>query len=122
MRSWTPFLLVSMFFLMATGHVRAASAAAQGHAPDAQAIHRGQTVFNSNCAHCHGEDAAADDSYYNLPQLLSDKNDAFFFHTVTNGIASKGMPAWRGILNRRQMADVLAFIRSIEKDQGITGD
>ncbi len=119
---WIAFLLASALFLMAPGRARAESASATSHPRDARAIHRGRKVFNSNCAHCHGEDAAASDSYYNLPQLLADKSDAFFFHTVTHGISSKGMPAWGGILKRGQMADVLAFIRSIEKDEGITGD
>ncbi len=118
---WIPFLLASTVFLAAPAGARAGGGA-QGHASDSRAGARGRKVFNSNCAHCHGEDAAANDSYYNLPQLLADKSDAFFFHTVTHGIGSKGMPAWRGVLKRRQMADVLAFIRSIEKEEGITGD
>jgi polar amino acid transport system substrate-binding protein len=122
LRSWIPFLLVSTLFLMAPARALAAGAGKKPHAAGAGAVHRGRKVFNSNCAHCHGEDAAADDSYYNLPQLLSDKSDAFFFHTVTHGISSKGMPAWGGILKHSQMADVLAFIRSIEKEQGLTGD
>jgi mono/diheme cytochrome c family protein len=122
LRGWIAFLLASALFLIAPVSARAESPSAKSHRHDARAIDRGRKVFNSNCAHCHGEDAAATDSYYNLPQLLADKSDAFFFHTVTHGISSKGMPAWGGILKRGQMADVLAFIRAIEKEQGITGD
>ncbi len=94
------------------------------HASDseAQAIANGRTVFNTNCAHCHGEDAQAASSYYDLPELLSGKSDAFFFHTVTHGIEVRGMPSWRGVITHRQMADVLAFLRSVQKQEGITGN
>ncbi len=85
---------------------------------NAGSIEEGRRVFNTNCAHCHGEDAAAEDSFYNLPQLLSDKRDSFFFAAVTKGIVNKGMPAWKGILKRRDMANILAFLRSLEREQG----
>lgn len=91
-------------------------------AEQARAIANGRTVFNTNCAHCHGEDAQAASSYYDLPELLSGKSDAFFFHTVTHGIEVRGMPSWRGVITRHQMVDVLAFLRSVEKQEGITGN
>lgn len=83
------------------------------------AIEEGHRLFNSQCAHCHGEDAGAEDPNYNLPQLLSDKNDRFFFATVSNGIAAKGMPPWKGILKHRDIANLLAYLRSLEQEQGI---
>ncbi len=83
------------------------------------AIERGHHLFNSQCAHCHGEDASAEDDYYNLPQLLIDKNDAFFFATVNKGLPEKGMPPWKDVLKPRQIADLLAYIRSLEREQGL---
>jgi mono/diheme cytochrome c family protein len=85
----------------------------------AAAIKRGRFAFNSNCAHCHGEDANNDDPYFNLPQLLSNKSDAFFYKTVTNGIEAKGMPPWKSVVKRRQMEDILLFLRSVERKQGL---
>jgi mono/diheme cytochrome c family protein len=86
----------------------------------ANAVATGRDDFNSNCAHCHGEDAEAEDSFYNLPQLLSDKNDSFFFSTVTNGIAKVGMPAFKRVLKRQEMSNILAYLRSVEADEGLT--
>ena len=89
-------------------------------AGDANSIAQGRDTFNSNCAHCHGQDAEAEDPFFNLPQLLSDKTDAFFFTTVSNGIHKVGMPSFKVVLKRRQMADILSYLRSVEADQGLT--
>jgi polar amino acid transport system substrate-binding protein len=87
---------------------------------DSKAIEQGRDTFNSNCAHCHGEDAGAEDPFYNLPQLLSDKKDDFFFTTVTNGIHKVGMPPFKTVLKRNQMSDILVYLRSVEADQGLS--
>lgn len=83
------------------------------------AIEAGHRLFNSQCAHCHGEDAGAEDPSYNLPQLLSDQNDKFFFDTVRNGIPDKGMPPWKTVLKHRDIANLLAYLRSLEQEQGL---
>jgi mono/diheme cytochrome c family protein len=93
--------------------------AASAKSTQAEAIKRGRFVFNSNCAHCHGDNANNEDPYFNLPQLLSHKSDAFFYKTVTNGIEAKGMPSWKGIVKRQQMEDILLFLRSVERKQGL---
>jgi mono/diheme cytochrome c family protein len=117
MRSRVPGVVATFATLLVGGAVPlfAQSATHKGGDPAA-----GRAIFNNRCGHCHGEDAAAEDSFYNLPQLLSDKSDAFFFRTVANGVPDKGMPSWKGVLQRREIADVLAFIRGVEKEQGIT--
>ncbi|HZO81632.1 MAG TPA: cytochrome c [Candidatus Binataceae bacterium] len=121
MRNGYARLLVAIILPAALVSLSAAGALA-GHAQasDKQAVERGRNTFNGNCAHCHGEDAATDDPYFNLPQLLSDKSDAFFFKTVSNGLADKGMPPWKTVLKRRQMEDILSFLRSVEQEQGLT--
>jgi mono/diheme cytochrome c family protein len=98
-----------------------ASALAQTAAKPAHsgAIEEGHRLFNSQCAHGHGEDAGAEDPYYNLPQLLSDQNDSFFFATVGNGLPDKGMPPWKGLLKHRDIANLLAYLRSLEQEQGL---
>lgn len=107
-------LPAALIFLSAAGAFAGSAKSAQ-----ARAIDRGRHAFNSNCAHCHGEDADNDDPFFNLPQLLADKSDAFFYKTVTNGIEAKGMPSWKGIVKRRQMEDILLFLRSVERQQGL---
>jgi mono/diheme cytochrome c family protein len=107
-------MAAALVVIGATGALAQASKVAKQHA-----IEQGQQTFNSKCAHCHGEDAATDDAFFNLPQLLSNKSDAFFFETVSNGIGDKGMPPWKGILKRRQMENILSFVRSVEEEQGL---
>jgi hypothetical protein len=51
--------------------------------------------------------------------LLSDQTDAFFFKTVNQGIEDKGMPPWKGVLERKDQQHVLAFLRNLEKEQGL---
>jgi polar amino acid transport system substrate-binding protein len=86
------------------------------------ALEEGHRLFNSQCAHCHGEDAGADDPFYNLPQLLSDKDDKFFFATVGKGVPDKGMPPWKDVLKPRQITNLLIYLRSLEREQGLIDD
>lgn len=112
------FMLVPLTAIAIPG---GAAALAQTAAKPAHsgALEEGHRLFNSQCAHCHGEDAGAEDPYYNLPQLLIDKNDAYFFATVGNGIPDKGMPPWKSVLSPRNIADLLAYLRSLQREQGL---
>ncbi|MBF6569676.1 MAG: c-type cytochrome [Candidatus Binataceae bacterium] len=113
-------LLISLIFAgLAIFRIPATYAGADAKAADSHAIEQGRHLFNANCAHCHGEDAGAEDPYYNLPQLLSDKSDKDFTTAVTNGIPDKGMPPWKTILKPGQIGDLLVYLRSVEKEQGI---
>ena len=107
------------FFIATMLGLPGGTAAAESSKAKAAAIEDGRGLFNNNCSHCHGENAAAEDSFYNLPQLLSDQSDAFFYKTVINGIDDKGMPPWKGVLERKELAHILAFLRGLEKDQGL---
>lgn len=88
------------------------------------AIYRGQIVFNHYCVLCHGPAADGkgraakiyDPKPANL--LTSDKNDAYKELIVRSGGAALGrsefMPAWKEELTDEQIADVVAFLRSIQ--------
>jgi mono/diheme cytochrome c family protein len=95
------------------------TAAAESAKAKEAAIEDGRGSFNNNCSHCHGENAVAEDSFYNLPLLMSDKSDAFFFKTVSEGMEDKGMPPWKGVIEHKEMAHILAFLRGVEKEQGL---
>lgn len=110
---------IAGFVLAASLTQSAGVARAESAKAKAAAIEDGRGSFNNNCSHCHGENAAAEDSFYNLPQLLSDKSDAYFFKTVNEGIEDKGMPPWKGVLERKEVTNILAFLRGLEKDQGL---
>ncbi len=114
-------MLAPLAVLLIPGGAAALAQSAAKPAHDS-AVEAGHRLFNSQCAHCHGEDAGADDPYYNLPQLMSDKDDHFFFATVGNGIPDKGMPPWKAILKHRDIANLLAYLRSLEREQGLIED
>ncbi|HTW88172.1 MAG TPA: cytochrome c [Candidatus Binataceae bacterium] len=112
------FMLAPLAILVFLGSL-AAFAQTAAKPAHAGAIEAGHSLFNSQCAHCHGEDAGAEDPYYNLPQLLADQNDKFFFDTVSNGMPDKGMPPWKTVLTHRDIGDLLAYLRSLEREQGL---
>lgn len=90
--------------------------------PEASA-YRGSIVFNHYCALCHGAKAdgngRAAKLYNPRPAnlVMSDKNDAYKNLIIRRGGKMLGrsefMPAWDNELTDEQIADVIAFLRSI---------
>ena len=76
---------------------------------DKASIERGRTLFNNNCSHCHGPDAASPDAKIDLRRLTRryhEDKDSVFNETVHKGRPDKGMPTWGGVLpERRHRAD-----------------
>ncbi|HEX6362508.1 MAG TPA: cytochrome c [Albitalea sp.] len=87
------------------------------------AVFRGTLVFSTYCVTCHGVlgdgNGRAARLYDPKPANLraSDKNDAYVKLMVVRGGAALGrsefMPAWSEELTDEQIADVVAFLRSI---------
>jgi polar amino acid transport system substrate-binding protein len=79
------------------------------------AASEGRSLFNSRCAHCHGNDAITGNTERSIPDLLRkippDQMEAFFIAVVTNGEPDQGMPPWKGALTAEQMKKIFAFIR-----------
>ncbi|HEX7636078.1 MAG TPA: cytochrome c [Noviherbaspirillum sp.] len=90
--------------------------------PEASA-YRGSIVFHHYCELCHGVKAdgngRAAKLYNPRPAnlVLSDKNDAYKNLIIRRGGKMLGrsefMPAWERELTDEQIADVIAFLRSI---------
>jgi len=77
----------------------------------------GRTKFNSNCGSCHGEDAVQSDPAVDLRQLNKrngDKAPEVFATTVKDGRPDKGMPSWDGALPPEDLADIEAFVKSVQ--------
>lgn len=82
-------------------------------AKDLAQVELGKTQFVQKCASCHGQ---------NLEGLIGPNlTDHFWIHggksseiatTVSNGVLTVGMPAWKGILKEEEVAQVVAFINS----------
>jgi mono/diheme cytochrome c family protein len=75
----------------------------------------GKKVFDDNCASCHGPDGnsvVAGVPHFSKGERL-EKPDSMLIKTVQTGL--NVMPAWKGILTDVQMADALAYIRTLRK-------
>jgi cytochrome c oxidase cbb3-type subunit 3 len=74
----------------------------------------GQAVFAARCVPCHGDHAQGgigpnltDDYWLHGGKLVE------IAHTVSNGVADKGMPPWGPVLKDREIESVVAYIRSL---------
>jgi mono/diheme cytochrome c family protein len=97
--------------------------------PPSYEVRLGHDVFVHYCSTCHGEAGAGDGfNAYNLdphPRDLSDpafqkkKTDAELADTIRRGGAGVGlsslMPPWGRTLSDRQVAEVVLYVRSLEK-------
>ena len=81
----------------------------------ASAVEAGGQAFATYCASCHGQQGGG-----GVGPNLTDK---YWIHGGTNmdiyqvlveGVSNKGMPSWQGTLSEREMAQVVAFVRSLE--------
>lgn len=93
-------------------------------APDlsaTQQVERGFIVYRHLCAMCHaapGREAApmADGLNPQPPTLVDAAEEmraAELYWVIRNGIRFTGMPAWTGVLDEREIWDVVAFLRRL---------
>jgi mono/diheme cytochrome c family protein len=85
---------------------------------DAAAAARGRALFNSNCSHCHGPNAASPEMRTDLRRLRSRygaQTDEVFSTAVRDGRPEKGMPLWKGVLSEDDLAAVKAFVDSVQQ-------
>ncbi len=77
-------------------------------------IAEGKTVFEANCAACHGPDAKG--------KIGPDLTDPEWIHggtpqqiqtTVTHGVVEKGMLAWGPVLGEEKIASVVAYVHGL---------
>jgi mono/diheme cytochrome c family protein len=71
---------------------------------------QGQSLFERNCAHCHGDDARGDEG----PDLHDlKKSDARITKIVAQGIKGE-MPAFGTKLNDEDVKALIAFLRTLK--------
>ena len=106
-------------------------AAVDRHAPEAQNplqptdanLAAGMTVYQANCASCHGDihrphGLLADTLYPRPPQFVEDAPDMpenQNFYLIQHGVRLNGMPAWKQALTEQEMWQVTAFLRHMDK-------
>jgi cytochrome c oxidase cbb3-type subunit 3 len=72
---------------------------------------RGQQLFRSNCAFCHGSDARGGETGPNLVRdvlVLRDQNGETITPIVQNGIPARGMPKFA--LSAAEISDIAAWL------------
>lgn len=81
----------------------------------------GKAPYEQYCAICHGArglgngpmaKATSPPASKLASREVRDKPDQELFDAIANGKGT-AMPAWRGILSDEQIADVLAYVRSL---------
>ena len=82
---------------------------------EAAALESGKSIFNTNCAACHGQEGQGTvgpnltDEYW---LHGGDVND--IFKTVKYGVPAKGMVPWQGKLTKDQILEVSSYILSLQ--------
>jgi len=97
----------------------AAGAADRGDAASA----RGRELFQTYCVLCHGSTGKGDGRAAALQKVrpsdltVSSRSDDYKLQIISDGgVAvkrSEGMPPWKSVLSREQMADVVVYLRAM---------
>lgn len=87
-------------------------------APADATVQAGRVRFNDQCSHCHGQDGFSPVRERDLRRLTS-RYDAKWTEvaltTIKNGRVELGMPAWKEILKEPEIAEVMAFLKTVQK-------
>jgi mono/diheme cytochrome c family protein len=95
-------LVLSVMMLAGVAHAAAA-------ADDAAKIDAGETVYNTYCATCHGDDLVNTGQTFDLRRLHADERPRFE-NSVLNG--KNRMPPWKGVLDAQQLDALWHYIRA----------
>ena len=86
----------------------------------------GRTLYNSNCAGCHGLDGHGSDKGVNIAENMKLRNlpDAQLSGIISGGVPGTGMPAFSS-LSGTQIRAVIEYVRSLQgkrEPQTLSGD
>jgi cytochrome c oxidase cbb3-type subunit III len=87
-----------------------------GFSTDPLWVSAGESIFKINCVTCHGPNLEGGIGV-NLvdAEWLHGGRPTEIFHTVVNGVQSKGMQSWASVLSPKQIAEVTSFVLSKQK-------
>lgn len=82
---------------------------------DAASVSAGSAVFAARCVACHLEKGQGSiGANLTDPNWIHGKGELMdIFHTVSEGVAEKGMPAWSRQLTPAELRQVVAFVGSL---------
>jgi mono/diheme cytochrome c family protein len=73
----------------------------------------GGEIYVQYCVSCHGPDAGGRALGPTLVSAqVAARDQAYFQEIITNGRPGTSMPSWEGLLSRKQIEDVIAYLRS----------
>lgn len=75
----------------------------------AEVVQGGRILYTAYCATCHGGAAVSGGVIADLRHLNQNKHEAFV-SIVQNGIVSKGMPSYSGVLKDEEIKAIQAFV------------
>ena len=90
-------------------------------------IEKAKLIYRENCAPCHGDSGKGDGvGARSLPKRPADhtdsavmrsRSDTFLRDVIAKGGSAMGlssfMPAWQGVLNEKEVDDLVGYIRSL---------
>lgn len=85
----------------------------------AEVIQGGRMLYAAYCSTCHGGAAVSGGVIADLRHLNQNKHEAFL-SIVQNGIASKGMPSFAGVLKDEEIKAIQAFLIKRAHDERAT--
>jgi len=128
-RVWSPTATNAQKFAAEVGATAGGGGSAGGSATSASAT-AGATVFAANCSGCHGAAGQGQPGVFpplaGNPVVVGDAGKVI--HILNNGLNGAiqvngatyngQMPAWKGNLTPKQIADVITYIRSAWGNKG----
>ncbi len=97
--------------------------------PDATALARGQAIYASRCATCHGDDGRGDGpaGLRLVPRpadlrvhMAAGHTDGQLFYWVSYGVQGTAMPAWKDHLSEQERWEVIDYIRTFAQSSPST--
>jgi mono/diheme cytochrome c family protein len=88
-------------------------------ADKSEQVARGQQLFASNCATCHGKNGEGDiGPTLNSKKFLQTTDDGIIFSLISSGVPGTAMPSWSqvhgGPFTDEQINDLVGFVRNWE--------
>ncbi len=103
-------VLQSANAVVSNAAAQTASSPAQASAPVGEEVQRGHSLFDRNCAHCHGEDARGDEGpdLHNLALA-----DARIAKRIREGVKGE-MPSFAKKFKDADVQDLIAYLRTLK--------
>lgn len=113
-----------ILMLLALGGCGSSSAALRTGNPAVGDPERGQVLYEQRCEACHGREGNGT-GYGNFTPPPADltsaavqtQSDRDLLHLIHEGKANTAMPAWKWALSEEEARDIVAYLRTLERDQ-----